>query len=84
MRQLYTVIIAVLTLSDTIAPAHAQVAAPSAPSAQAASPTPANPLLGEWAGPFGGVPPWDLIKPELFPAAFAAALAEEHREIEAI
>jgi peptidyl-dipeptidase Dcp len=84
MRQLYTVIIAVLTLSDTIAPAHAQVAAPSAPSAQAASPAPANPLLGEWAGPFGGVPPWDLIKPELFPAAFAAALAEEHRELEAI
>ncbi|HZA33620.1 MAG TPA: hypothetical protein VE505_01770, partial [Vicinamibacterales bacterium] len=84
MRQLYTVIIAALTLSDTIRPAHAQVAAPPAPSAQAASPALANPLLGEWAGPFGGVPPWDIVKPELFPAAFAAALADEHREIEAI
>ena len=84
MRQLCTLIIAAVTLSHTIAPAGAQVAAPVAPSPQAASPGVANPLLAEWSGAFGGVPPWDLIKPELFPAAFAAALAEEHREIEAI
>ncbi|MCP3733415.1 M3 family metallopeptidase [Sphingomonas sp. RP10(2022)] len=36
----------------------------------------ANPLLAEWTGPYGGVPPWDKVKPELFPAAFEAALAE--------
>jgi peptidyl-dipeptidase Dcp len=35
-----------------------------------------NPLLAEWTGPYGGVPPWDQVKPELFPAAFEAALAE--------
>lgn len=36
----------------------------------------ANPLLADWTGPYGGVPPWDKVKPELFPAAFEASLAE--------
>jgi peptidyl-dipeptidase Dcp len=30
------------------------------------------------------VPPWDLAKPELFPAAFTAAIAEQRAEIDAI
>ncbi|WP_342667013.1 M3 family metallopeptidase [Sphingomonas taxi] len=46
-----------------------------ATDALAQSPT-ANPLLAEWTGTYGGVPPWDKVKPELFPAAFEAALAE--------
>ena len=45
-------------------------------AAAAAAPQAANPLLAEWTGPYGGVPPWDKVKPELFPAAFEAALAE--------
>ena len=36
----------------------------------------ANPLLADWTGAYGGVPPWDKVKPELFPAAFEASLAE--------
>ena len=43
-----------------------------------------NPLLAPWPGPYGGVPPWDQAKPELFPAAFEAALAEQRAEISAI
>ncbi|MDQ1230342.1 peptidyl-dipeptidase Dcp [Sphingomonas sp. SORGH_AS 879] len=43
-----------------------------------------NPLLSPWTGPYGGVPPWDKVKPELFPAAFAAALAERRAEYERI
>ncbi|KQR84053.1 M3 family metallopeptidase [Sphingomonas sp. Leaf343] len=39
-----------------------------------------NPLLADWDGPYGGVPPWDKVKPELFPAAFTAALAERAAE----
>ncbi|USU14092.1 M3 family metallopeptidase [Sphingomonadaceae bacterium OTU29THOMA1] len=35
-----------------------------------------NPLLADWTGPYGGVPPWDKVKPELFPAAFEVSLAE--------
>ncbi len=51
-------------------------AAPVAPAA--------NPLLADWTGPTGGVPPWDKVRPELFPGAFETALAErtaEYRKI---
>ncbi|WP_294245283.1 M3 family metallopeptidase [uncultured Sphingomonas sp.] len=44
----------------------------------------ANPLIAPWTGPFGGVPPWDKVKPELFPAAFEAALAERKRDYDRI
>ena len=45
---------------------------------------PPNPLAAPWAGPYGGVPPWDVVRPEHFPAAFEAALAEERSEIAAV
>jgi peptidyl-dipeptidase Dcp len=43
-----------------------------------------NPLVAPWAGPYGGVPPWDEMRPELFAEAFTIALAEERAEIDAI
>jgi peptidyl-dipeptidase Dcp len=43
-----------------------------------------NPLVAPWSGPYGGVPPWDQVRPELFADAFATALAEERAEIDAI
>ncbi len=43
-----------------------------------------NPLIAPWAGPYGGVPPWDHMAPEHFPGAFEAALAEQRGEIDAI
>jgi peptidyl-dipeptidase Dcp len=54
--------------------------APAPPAAKAS-----NPLLAPWTGPYGGVPPWDVAaKPDLFPGAYEAALAEQRAEIEAI
>ena len=44
----------------------------------------ANPLLGEWTGRFGGVPPWDRVRHQDFLPAFEAAMAERRREIAAI
>jgi peptidyl-dipeptidase Dcp len=41
-------------------------------------------LIPEWAGPYGGVPPWDRMAPEHFPGAFETAIAEQRSEIEAI
>ncbi|HEX8421255.1 MAG TPA: M3 family peptidase, partial [Sphingomonas sp.] len=35
----------------------------------------ANPAIALWKGPYGGVPPWDQVKPEQFPAAFTQAIA---------
>jgi peptidyl-dipeptidase Dcp len=65
------------------------LAAPPGAFAQAAATSPApavavNPLVAPWTGPFGGVPPWNEVTPERFPAAFDAALEEERREVAAI
>jgi len=57
------------------------LAQPATAVAEAAA---ANPLLAEWAGPYGGVPPWDQVRPELFPEAFEVALAERRAEYERI
>lgn len=51
---------------------------------QAAQAPATNPLIAPWTGPYGGVPPWDKVKPELFPAAFEAALAERRQDYERI
>ena len=42
-----------------------------------------NPLLKEWATPFGA-PPFDEIKPEHYIPAFKAGIEEQRREVEAI
>lgn len=57
---------------------------PERPQAPAAASSRPNPLVVPWSGPYGGVPPWDQAKPELFPAAFEAALADRRAEIDAI
>jgi len=43
-----------------------------------------NPLTAPWSGPYGGIPPWDQVKPEHFPGAFEAAIAEQQSEIAAL
>ncbi len=42
-----------------------------------------NPLLADWATPFG-IPPFDRIRPGHFPPAYAHAMAEHDAEIAAI
>lgn len=54
------------------APAPARVAVPD------------NVLLAAWTGPFDGVPPFDKVRPDLFPEAFQFAIDERRREVEAI
>jgi len=41
-------------------------------------------LLKPWGGPFGGVPPWNEVRPDEFLAAFEQAIAAHRTEIEAI
>lgn len=59
-------------------------AAPAAPVEAAAVAVPDNILLANWTGPYDGVPPWDQVKPELFPEAFQFAIDEQRREYQAI
>src|SRR5688500_13037314 len=55
-------------------------AAAPAPAVQAG----ANPLLAEWTGPYGGVPPFDQVRVEDFRPALEAAMAQELAEVERI
>jgi len=43
-----------------------------------------NPMLAPWSGPYGGAPPWDGVRAELFPAAFELGLALLLAEVDAI
>ncbi|HWV57019.1 MAG TPA: M3 family metallopeptidase, partial [Longimicrobiales bacterium] len=38
----------------------------------------------EWTGPYGGVPPFDQVRPDLFPGAFDAAIRERRSEVFAV
>ncbi|HEX8568457.1 MAG TPA: M3 family metallopeptidase [Caulobacteraceae bacterium] len=68
------------------------MAEPAPPAAPAVPPLSAatqealrtNPLLADWSGSYGGVPPWDKVKPELFPAAFQAGIEARRAEVQAI
>ena len=65
----------------------AQAAAPATDLAAAAQSTvavPNNILLQDWTGPYGGVPPWDQVKPEQFDEAIQFAIDELKREAAAI
>jgi len=69
------------------APAQVSPATTAAP-APAPAPAPAtaanNILLADWTGPYDGLPPWDRVRPELFPGAFQTAIDEQRREALAI
>ncbi|MEO8505888.1 MAG: M3 family peptidase, partial [Acidobacteriota bacterium] len=65
-----------LTLMTVVAPALAATAAPATSNA--------NPLLPQWSGPYGGVPPFDKAKVADFKPALEASMTEELKEIDAI
>ncbi len=65
-----------LAAGVTVSAVALMATAVAAQTASAADAQTANPLLATWTGPYGGVPPWDKVKPELFPAAFEVSLAE--------
>lgn len=45
---------------------------------------PKNPLLAEWTGPYGGIPPFDKVRVSDFKPALEAAMAEHLAEIDKI
>jgi peptidyl-dipeptidase Dcp len=58
-------------------------AAPQQP-AQALAPMPNNILLADWTGNYAGVPPFDRVRPDLFPEAFQYAIDERRQEVLAV
>ncbi|MEM9644653.1 MAG: M3 family metallopeptidase [Planctomycetota bacterium] len=43
-----------------------------------------NPLLSDWAGPYGGIPPWTSVRVEGFADAFESAIASAQADIDRI
>jgi peptidyl-dipeptidase Dcp len=43
-----------------------------------------NPLLADWTGPYGGIPPFDRVRPEHFQPALEYAMAENLANVERI
>ncbi|MEZ5458184.1 MAG: M3 family metallopeptidase [Steroidobacteraceae bacterium] len=44
----------------------------------------ADPLLAPWRGPYGGVPPWNVVRPELLQPAIESAMALQLAAIDRI
>ena len=59
-------------------------AAGAAAIASAAEATVQKPLLAPWTGPYGGVPPFDMVRVEHFKPALEAAMAEQLAEVDKI
>jgi peptidyl-dipeptidase Dcp len=72
------------TIADDMSGEQERVAPGQAAPSASVPAVPANILLAEWTGPFAGVPPWDKVKPDLFPQAFQFAIDEQRRESLAI
>jgi peptidyl-dipeptidase Dcp len=70
--------------SAAIALAGVSAAPTLAQTTAATAAVPNNILLAEWTGPYDTVPPWDQVKPELFPQAFQFAIDEQRAEYQAI
>jgi peptidyl-dipeptidase Dcp len=66
--------------------AMAQTTPASTPVLTVAPAAPADPvpLLAPWTGPFDGVPAWDKVTPDMFPAAFEAGMAEARAAFAAV
>lgn len=43
-----------------------------------------NGMLQAWTGPYGGVPPWNLVRPDQFVAAFDEAIKLAEKDIDTI
>jgi peptidyl-dipeptidase Dcp len=91
MKNLLMVGVAGLALTGCVSPKQEAIAvsdtievAQSGADDAGIVPVPDNVLLKDWSGPYGGVPPWDQVKPELFPEAYQFAIDEMLREYEAI
>ncbi len=75
---------ALVTLGIALACAPIVTTTRTSPPADVVAPASANPLLREWTGPYGGVPPFDRITIADFKPALETAMAEELAEVERI
>ncbi|MBI2214312.1 MAG: M3 family metallopeptidase [Acidobacteria bacterium] len=88
MRQFTTLIAsalcgAALISCSSTTPQSSVSATPAAPEPVAAA-KPSNPLLANWAGPYGGIPAWDKVVIADFKPALEIAMEENLSAVDAI
>ena len=83
MRVLFLAVAAVLALSSCTTSMNERVNVTAVPAMDGEA-IPDNILLKDWPGSYDGVPPFDQVRPELFPEAFQFAIDERRHEIAAI
>ncbi|PSJ36421.1 M3 family peptidase [Sphingomonas deserti] len=76
--------LAACTSATDTAPVQSAAAEPAVAPVEAPVTVPDNILLANWTGAYDGVPPWDQVKPELFPEAIQFGIDEQRREVRAI
>jgi peptidyl-dipeptidase Dcp len=76
--------LAACTTAAETAPVQSAAAEPAAAPVEAPVTMPDNVLLADWKGSYDGVPPFDQVKPELFPEAIQFGIDEQRREVQAI
>lgn len=90
MRNLITttgmtlVIIAGCRTADPVVQTSATTPAPDTTAMTTTVATSTNPLIAEWTGPYGGVPPFDKVRVADIKPALEAAMAENLAEVERI
>lgn len=84
MRKLLLASAGVAALSSTACVTTTPPGLTAAESRQAITAAAPNPLLPQWSGPHGGVPPFDQVRVEHFKPALEAAMEERRREVAAI
>jgi peptidyl-dipeptidase Dcp len=60
------------------------VGAVTRPTCAAETTDEVNALITPWTGPYGGVPPWNLVRPDAFVPAFDAAIAMHNEQLRKI
>ena len=82
MTQVTRCIFTALSIAVAISAFHDTTLAQSAGDAKKMKSN--SPLLKPWTGPYGGVPPWNLVRPDEFISGFDAAIAASTADIDAI
>ncbi|MEK6541366.1 MAG: M3 family metallopeptidase [Pseudomonadota bacterium] len=73
--------ISILLASTAILASCATPTTSETPPAATAPVAAQNPLTAEWTGPYAGVPAWDRMNAEDFPAAWTQAMDDMRREV---
>src|SRR5712675_139372 len=82
MRFITRSLLLLLATASIVSTVASHLRKPDGMTSQASTNAEPNPLLANWQGPYGGVPPFDKVQVALFKPALETAMAENLSEID--